>query len=210
MSNPWELTKILRDLEGSPIPQIFNPSEAIFNPLTGANLGNGRYGADNIMWGKTAAGVLVPVQVNADGTVVTSLSGSIPSGANTIGSVNITGRKVERVEALVYAENNIAAGSYKLSSAFIDISKYKAISLLVTCDQSYTISAYFDDGFLGSGPILPETIQSSLPATQKNVWVWKTIPKEKEIFAVRALWKIANNSADAAASAGLMIFGLPN
>lgn len=75
MSNPWELTKILRDLEGSPVPQIFNPSEAIFNPLTGANLGNGRYGADNIMWGKTAAGVLVPVQVNADGTVVTSLSG---------------------------------------------------------------------------------------------------------------------------------------
>lgn len=69
---------LLRDGSGiTPVPQFFNPTADDFRPLTGVDLGNGRYGADGLIWGKTSGGVYVPVKCNADGTVVTELSGSI-------------------------------------------------------------------------------------------------------------------------------------
>ena len=68
---------LLRDGSGiTPVPQFFNPTADDFRPLTGVDLGNGRYGADGLIWGKTSGGVYVPVKCNADGTVVTELSGS--------------------------------------------------------------------------------------------------------------------------------------
>lgn len=75
----YNTKNILRSGDASPIPipQFYNPTEDAFNPLTGANLGSGRYGADGVMWGKTAGGVYIPVQVNANGEVLTQLSGSI-------------------------------------------------------------------------------------------------------------------------------------
>ena len=74
----YNTKNILRSGDASPIPipQFYNPTEDAFNPLTGANLGSGRYGADGVMWGKTAGGVYIPVQVNANGEVLTQLSGS--------------------------------------------------------------------------------------------------------------------------------------
>ena len=69
---------LLRDGSGiTPVPQFFNPTADDFRPLTGVDLGNGRYGADGLIWGKTSGGVYVPVKCNADGAVVTELSGSI-------------------------------------------------------------------------------------------------------------------------------------
>lgn len=68
---------LLRDGSGiTPVPQFFNPTADDFRPLTGVDLGNGRYGADGLIWGKTSGGVYVPVKCNADGAVVTELSGS--------------------------------------------------------------------------------------------------------------------------------------
>jgi len=58
---------ILRDLKTIPIPQFFNPTADDFNPLTGADLGAGRYGSDHIVWGQTAGGLYVPVLVGTDG-----------------------------------------------------------------------------------------------------------------------------------------------
>lgn len=77
---------LLRDGSGiTPVPQFFNPTADDFRPLTGVDLGNGRYGADGLIWGKTSGGVYVPVKCNADGAVVTELSGSsaLPTGAST-------------------------------------------------------------------------------------------------------------------------------
>ena len=83
---------LLRDGSGiTPVPQFFNPTADDFRPLTGVDLGNGRYGADGLIWGKTSGGVYVPVKCNADGAVVTELSGSIPAGANEIGKVQLSG-----------------------------------------------------------------------------------------------------------------------
>ena len=87
---------LLRDGSGiTPVPQFFNPTADDFRPLTGVDLGNGRYGADGLIWGKTSGGVYVPVKCNADGAVVTELSGSIPAGANEIGKVQLSGSKME-------------------------------------------------------------------------------------------------------------------
>lgn len=61
---------------GRPIPQGFDPVLDDYQPLTGSALGGGRWGADSIVWGKTAGGVLVPLQVDAAGAVQTSLIGS--------------------------------------------------------------------------------------------------------------------------------------
>ena len=70
---------LLRDGSGiTPVPQFFNPTADDFRPLTGVDLGNGRYGADGLIWGKTSGGVYVPVKCNADGAVVTELSGPVP------------------------------------------------------------------------------------------------------------------------------------
>jgi len=81
---------LLRDGSGiTPVPQFFNPTADDFRPLTGVDLGNGRYGADGLIWGKTSGGVYVPVKCNADGAVVTELSGSIPAGTNNIGDVDL-------------------------------------------------------------------------------------------------------------------------
>lgn len=77
---------LLRDGSGiTPVPQFFNPTADDFRPLTGVDLGNGRYGADGLIWGKTSGGVYVPVKCNADGTVLAELSGSsaLPTGAST-------------------------------------------------------------------------------------------------------------------------------
>ena len=69
---------LLRDGSGiTPVPQFFNPTADDFRPLTGVDLGNGRYGADGLIWGKTSGGVYVPVKCNADGAVVTELSGPV-------------------------------------------------------------------------------------------------------------------------------------
>lgn len=84
----YNTKNILRSGDASPIPipQFYNPTEDAFNPLTGANLGSGRYGADGVMWGKTAGGVYIPVQVNANGEVLTQLSGSKIADAQAVPS----------------------------------------------------------------------------------------------------------------------------
>lgn len=62
----WTLYKMIRDAENNIIPQMFIPGTG-FRPLTGEAVDVGRYGYDNIMWGKTSGGVYVPVQVDAEG-----------------------------------------------------------------------------------------------------------------------------------------------
>lgn len=62
----WTLYKMIRDAENNIIPQMLVPGTG-FRPLTGEAVDVGRYGYDNIMWGKTSGGVYVPVQVDAEG-----------------------------------------------------------------------------------------------------------------------------------------------
>jgi hypothetical protein len=62
----WTLYKMIRDNENNIIPQMLIPGTG-FRPLTGEAVDVGRYGYDNIMWGKTSGGVYVPVQVDAEG-----------------------------------------------------------------------------------------------------------------------------------------------
>jgi len=57
---------MIRDAENNIIPQMLVPGTG-FRPLTGEAVDVGRYGYDNIMWGKTSGGVYVPVQVDAEG-----------------------------------------------------------------------------------------------------------------------------------------------
>ena len=72
----YNLKSIKRDLQGSPIPQFFNPTADDFQPLTGVALGGGRYASDVLGWGKTAGGLYVPLKVADDGTLLTQLTGS--------------------------------------------------------------------------------------------------------------------------------------
>ena len=61
-------TKNLKtDASGKPVPQFYNPTADDFQPLTGVDLGGGRYGYDGLLWGKTSGGLYVPLQVNTDG-----------------------------------------------------------------------------------------------------------------------------------------------
>ena len=71
----YNLKTLLRDFLSNPIPQFYNPTADAFQPLTGADLGGGRYASDGLIWGKTAGGLYLPVQVMADGSISTQLSG---------------------------------------------------------------------------------------------------------------------------------------
>lgn len=111
----YNTKNILRSGDASPIPipQFYNPTEDAFNPLTGANLGSGRYGADGVMWGKTAGGVYIPVQVNANGEVLTQLSG----------------RKVE--ETIIFNALAVTATGDKYTTV-TGLDKYKSFDFIVT------------------------------------------------------------------------------
>lgn len=78
-----------------PVPQFFVPADDAFQPATGQGLGNDRFGADNLMWGKTAGGLYVPVQVGDTGKmqVDAQLSGSSIAGAAVL-NVTMAGTRV--------------------------------------------------------------------------------------------------------------------
>lgn len=80
---------ILRDEGGSPVPQFFDPLIDDFQPLTGVELSTGRYGYDSLIWGKTAGGVYVPLQVMTDGSVATQAMGRTTVVEATITSADI-------------------------------------------------------------------------------------------------------------------------
>lgn len=88
---PFNTKNILRDLGQLPIPQLFDVTDDQFQPLTGAALGNSRYGSDGIMWGKTAGGVYLPVQVDANGRVQT--------GSQALNSIGASGALQAAVSA---------------------------------------------------------------------------------------------------------------
>jgi len=86
----YDTKTMLRDKSGkTPIPQFFNPVADDFRPMTGIDLGNGRYGPDSLVWGKTSGGVYIPVQVDANGAVITSLTGSKEIKATLANAVEI-------------------------------------------------------------------------------------------------------------------------
>lgn len=61
---------------GQVLPQMYNPAADAYQTVTGADLGSGRRGLDNLMWGKTAGGVYAPVAIDPDGSVNVKQTGS--------------------------------------------------------------------------------------------------------------------------------------
>jgi len=80
----YNTKNIIRDASGAPVPQFYNPTSDAYQPLTGVDLGGGRYGYDNLAWGKTAGGLYVPLKVANDGTVLTQLTGSYAKGGTDV------------------------------------------------------------------------------------------------------------------------------
>lgn len=152
----YNTKNIIRDAAGAPIPQFYDPTSDAYQPLTGVDLGGGRYGYDNLAWGKTAGGLYVPLKVADDGTVLTQL----------------TGRKVEYIS--VFNALALTDTTEKLS-AVIDLKLYKpGVTFFVynTLDQSVTIELrhegtivgvcnkvyYYDSStWKGTGVIIPNT-----------------------------------------------------
>lgn len=105
----YNLKSIKRDLQGSPIPQFFNPTADDFQPLTGVALGGGRYASDVLGWGKTAGGLYVPLKVADDGTLLTQLTGSYA----TIDSAPVVGAKT-----VSYTAAELFAGASRLANRY--------------------------------------------------------------------------------------------
>lgn len=107
----YNTKNIIRDASGAPIPQFYNPTSDAYQPLTGADLGGGRYGYDNLAWGKTAGGLYVPVKVADDGAVLTQLTGSYA----TIDSAPVVGAKtVSTTAAELFAGASRLVGRYTM------------------------------------------------------------------------------------------------
>ena len=108
---PYNTKTIKRDSQNIPVPQIFNPSIDDFSALTGVDLGGGRVGADNLMWGKTAGGLYVPVKVSDAGAVATELTGSI----ETVNSAPVVGVKtITATAAEIFAGASVKANRRKI------------------------------------------------------------------------------------------------
>ena len=80
----YNTKNILTDVGSKPIPQFYDPADDVFRQLTGANVDTGRYAADHIAWGKTAAGIYIPLQVDVNGQLqVDVLTTPLPADAAT-------------------------------------------------------------------------------------------------------------------------------
>ena len=60
----------------SPVPQAWDPVIEDYARITGQNLGNSRFGADSLQWGKTSDGLYVPIKVDSEGRQEVTLSGT--------------------------------------------------------------------------------------------------------------------------------------
>lgn len=145
---PYNTKTIKRDSQNIPVPQIFNPSIDDFSALTGVDLGGGRVGADNLMWGKTAGGLYVPVKVSDAGAVATELTGrklrlvkfaqtySTQVATNVVITITPTIGFIARLKALGYYAPAVvgSTGSHYLkvgltSNIANDVSAYSIIEI---------------------------------------------------------------------------------
>ena len=73
----------------SPLPQAWDPSEGAegaFKDVTGTDLGDGRFGLDNVQWGKTAAGIYLPIRVTNDGKQEVKVDDTTPVKFEQVGN----------------------------------------------------------------------------------------------------------------------------
>lgn len=90
----YSTKQILTDVNGKPMAQFYNPTADDYRPLTGVDLGGGRYGTDGLMWGKTSGGLYVPVAVNTDGAVNVEVTGGVTTPTHTKKTIAITTTEV--------------------------------------------------------------------------------------------------------------------
>lgn len=128
----YNTKNIIRDASGAPIPQFYNPTPDAYQPLTGVDLGGGRYGYDSLIWGKTAGGLYIPVKVADDGTI----------------NAQLTGRKVEYENILIF--NALAiTNTVDYMSSLINISSFEwYLEIINTHDQDILLHLKYIDNKL--------------------------------------------------------------
>lgn len=138
----YNTKNIIRDASGAPIPQFYNPVTDAYQPLTGVDLGGGRYGYDGLVWGKTAGGLYVPVKVADDGTILTQLTGSNLQN-DLINAIPIKYPYFEK-RYTQYDNYSLAAGASLSFHIWDDVVGYKTANLIIKKEgsNSFVIELY--------------------------------------------------------------------
>lgn len=154
---PYNTKTIKRDSQNIPVPQIFNPSIDDFSALTGVDLGGGRVGADNLMWGKTAGGLYVPVKVSDAGAVATELTGS-----------NLRQTQIGTDQTATWA-NSAAANtqvSVTITKPTVPVGEYELIIYNPSTVTDLTVKVFAVETALGGGTRDALVTTVSIPKSQ--------------------------------------------
>lgn len=154
----YNTKNIIRDAAGAPIPQYYNPTTDAYEPLQGAANANRvlLYDANgNPLLTAANPGVVKisdgtdTLAIDADGSLLAKLTGSLPAGTNEIGKVQTSGSFITE-EEVISTNTVVAAGTNYFSATKTDngnrIGGGVALSSIAKF-KLYVVWRSIDDGY---------------------------------------------------------------
>ncbi|MFC0188497.1 hypothetical protein ACFFJY_09380 [Fictibacillus aquaticus] len=137
------------------VPQGFEPAKDEWKVNTTTDLGNGRAGIDQVLYGKKADGSFAPINIGTNGEMLTSVTGSMlaqtKTNADAVGGVLTFSQNINYIEIL--NRDTVNDGIFTVNGLAIHVPKGQPFTktgvqgtigktVTVTGSTSYVVNQY--------------------------------------------------------------------